>query len=226
MKLFNLLLADLWFCFQNSLQSTAQRIYCQMACGVVSLGYISGFHKSLSGYYYNCCCSVAKSCPTLRDRMNCGTPGSSVLHSLPEFAQTHVRGVSDAIQPSHPLLPSSPFPFNLSQHQGLFRQYERAGYYTWLSVYFPSPPFSWSLLSDVENLLPHSLCCNDMKASGLMFSLLNTWNIAQISKAVPEKYTVNISIFLDRLKWQYFWYRLSKALLKLALPISFHLLKM
>ena len=57
------------------------------------------------------CCSVAKSCPTLWDPVNFSTPGFSVLHSLPEFAQTHVHWVSDAIQPSHPhchllLLPS------------------------------------------------------------------------------------------------------------------------
>ena len=54
--------------------------------------------------------------------MDCSTPGFSVLHHLPEFAQTHVHQVGDAIQPSHPL--SSPFPpaFNLSQHQGLFQR--------------------------------------------------------------------------------------------------------
>ena len=46
-------------------------------------------------------------------------PGFPVLHYLLEFAQTHVYQVSDAIQPSHPLLPSSP-DFNLYQHQGLF----------------------------------------------------------------------------------------------------------
>ena len=46
-------------------------------------------------------------------------PGSPVLHYLPEFAQTHVRCVNDAIQPSHPLLPPSPA-LNLSEHQGLF----------------------------------------------------------------------------------------------------------
>ena len=46
-------------------------------------------------------------------------PGFPVLHHLPEFARIHVRWVSDAIQPSHPLLPSSAF--NLSQHQGLFQ---------------------------------------------------------------------------------------------------------
>ena len=53
--------------------------------------------------------------------MDCGTPGFSVLHYLPELSQTHVHRVSDAIQPSHPLLPLSPPAFNLPQHQGLFQ---------------------------------------------------------------------------------------------------------
>ena len=64
------------------------------------------------------CCSVAKSCPTLCDPMNSSTPGFSVLRYLPEFAQTNVHWVSDAIQPSHSLLSSS-LALNLSQHQGL-----------------------------------------------------------------------------------------------------------
>ena len=65
-----------------------------------------------------CCCSVAQSCPTLWDPMDCSMPGFPVLYYLPEFAQTHVHQVSDVIQPSHSL--SSPFPptFNLSQHHG------------------------------------------------------------------------------------------------------------
>ena len=57
----------------------------------------------------------------LCDPMNYSTPGFLVLHYLPEFAQTHVHWVDDAIQPSHSLLPPSPFAFNLSQHQGLFQ---------------------------------------------------------------------------------------------------------
>ena len=68
-----------------------------------------------------CCCSVAKSCPTLCDFMNCSTPGFPVLHYLQEFAQTHVPWVGDAIQPSHPLSSPSPPAFDLSQHQGIFR---------------------------------------------------------------------------------------------------------
>ena len=64
--------------------------------------------------------SVAKSCPTPCDPMDCSTPGLPVHHQLPEFTQTHAHKVGDAIQPSHPL--SSPSPaFNLSQRQGLFK---------------------------------------------------------------------------------------------------------
>ena len=55
--------------------------------------------------YFLCCCSVANSCPILWDPMNCSTPGFPVLHYLPEFAQTHVYWVSDAIKLSHPLFP-------------------------------------------------------------------------------------------------------------------------
>ena len=64
--------------------------------------------------------SVAQSCLTLWDPMHRSTPGLPVHHQLPEFTQTHVHRVSDAIQPSHPLLSPSPPIFNLSQHQGLF----------------------------------------------------------------------------------------------------------
>ena len=63
--------------------------------------------------------SVTQSCPTLCDPMNHSTPGLPVHHQLPEFTQTHVHHVGDAIQPSHPLLPPSPPTLNPSQHQGL-----------------------------------------------------------------------------------------------------------
>ena len=91
-----------------------------------------------------CCCSATKLCPTLLwphglwptrvlsqsvqslscvwlcNPMDCCTPGLPVHHQLLEFTQTHVHWVSDAIQPSHPLLSPSPT-FNLSQHQELFQ---------------------------------------------------------------------------------------------------------
>ena len=65
--------------------------------------------------------SVAQSCPTLCYPLDCSTPGLPVHHQLPEFTQTHVHWVGDAIQPSHPLSSPSPPALNLSQHQGLFR---------------------------------------------------------------------------------------------------------
>ena len=52
-------------------------------------------------------CSVAQSCPTLCDPMDCSTPGFPAHHQLPELTQTHVHRIGDAIQPSHPLVPFS-----------------------------------------------------------------------------------------------------------------------
>ena len=66
--------------------------------------------------------SVAQSCLILCDPMDHSTPGLPVHHHLPEFTQTHVHRVGDAIQPSHPLsLPFPPAP-NPSQHQSLFQR--------------------------------------------------------------------------------------------------------
>ena len=65
--------------------------------------------------------SVAQSCPTLCDPMNHSTPGLPVHHQLPEFTQTQVHQVSDAIQPSHPLSSPSPPAPNPSQHQSIFQ---------------------------------------------------------------------------------------------------------
>ena len=65
--------------------------------------------------------SVAQSCPTLCDPMKRSTPGLPVHHQLPEFTQTHVQRVSDAIHPSHPLSSPSPPAPNPSQHQSLFQ---------------------------------------------------------------------------------------------------------
>ena len=65
--------------------------------------------------------SVTQSCPTLRNPMNCSTPGLLVHQQLPEFTQTHVHRVGDAIQPFHPLSSPSPPAPKPSQHQSLFQ---------------------------------------------------------------------------------------------------------
>ena len=65
--------------------------------------------------------SVSQSWPTLCNPMNCSTPGLPVHHQLPEFTQTHIHRVCDAIQPSHPLSSPSPPAPSPSQHQSLFQ---------------------------------------------------------------------------------------------------------
>ena len=65
--------------------------------------------------------SVTQSCPTPWDPIDCSMPGLPVHHQFPQLTQTHVRWVSDDIQPSHPLSSPSPSALNLSQHQGLFK---------------------------------------------------------------------------------------------------------
>ena len=98
-------------------------LWCHKRClahGGCSIHFLWGNQKYI-GSDSGCCCSVAKSHPTLWGPMDCSRSGFSVPHHLPEFAQVHVHWISDATQPSHLPLPSSPSAFNLSQHQGLFQ---------------------------------------------------------------------------------------------------------
>ena len=72
--------------------------------------------------FVGCCCSAVKSCLTLCYPMCFSTPGSSILHYLPELAQIHVHWLADAISPSHPRSPHSSFPasgsFPISSFRG------------------------------------------------------------------------------------------------------------
>ena len=81
--------------------------------------------------------------------MDCSMLGFPVHHQLPEPSQIHVHRVSDAIQPSHPLLPPSPPTFNLSQHQGLFKwvssSYQVAKV---LELQFQHQSFQWIFRAD------------------------------------------------------------------------------
>ena len=94
--------------------------------------------------------SVAQSCPTLCDPMNCRTPGLPVHHHLLEFTQTHVHRVRDAIQPSHPQSSPSPPAPNPSQHQSFFPMSQL---FTWggqstgasaLASFLPKKSQGWS----------------------------------------------------------------------------------
>ena len=76
-----------------------------------------GNHLPILCLHYKLFSSVAQSCPTLCDPMNRSMPGRPIHHQFPEFTQTHVHRVSDAIQASHPLSSPSPPAPNPSQHQ-------------------------------------------------------------------------------------------------------------
>ena len=90
--------------------------------------------------------SVAQSCLTLCEPMDCSAPGFPVHHQHQEPTQTHVYCVSDEIQPSHPLLSPSPLAFNLSQHQGLFKwvgsSHQVAKYWSFSFSISPSNEYS------------------------------------------------------------------------------------
>ena len=113
--------------------------------------------------------SIAQSCPTLCNPKDCSTPGLPVHHQLPEFTQTHVHCVGDAIQPSHPLSSPSPPAFNLSQHQGLSN--ESALCIRWLKYW--SFSFSISPSNEYSRLISFRMDWLDLLAvQGTLKSLL------------------------------------------------------
>ena len=85
--------------------------------------------------------SVAQSCPTLCDPTDCSTPGLPVHHQPPEFTQTHIHWVDDAIQPSHPLSSPSHPAFNPPQHQDLFQ---------WVTLHIRWPKY-WSFSFSINS---------------------------------------------------------------------------
>ena len=101
--------------------------------------------------------------------MDCSMPGLPVHHQLPEFTQTYVHWVGDAIQPSHPLSSPSPPAFNLFQHRGLFK---------WVSSSYQvaklwSFSFSFSPFNDYSGLISFRMDCFDLLAvQGTLKSLL------------------------------------------------------
>ena len=102
--------------------------------------------------------SVAQSCLTLCDPMNHSTPGLAVHHQLPEFSQTHVHRVSDAIQPSHPLSSPSPPAPNSSQHHGVF-QWVNSSHEVAKVLEFQLQSFQWTPRTDLlQNGLVGSPC--------------------------------------------------------------------
>ena len=117
--------------------------------------------------------SVAQSCLTLCDPMDCSTPGLPVHYQLTELTQTHVHWVGDAIQPSHPL--SSPFlpAFGLSQHQGLFQWVSSSQQVAKeLEFQLQHQYFQWLDRLAVQGTLKSLLQHHSLKASILQHSAL------------------------------------------------------
>ena len=116
--------------------------------------------------------SVTQSCPTHCDAMDCSTVGLPIHNQLPEFTQTHVLWVGDAIPPPHPLL--SPFPplFNLSQHQGLFKWVSSLHQVTkGLELQLQHQSFQWIFRTD---FLVGQTGWNSLKSKGLLVVFSNT----------------------------------------------------
>ena len=114
--------------------------------------------------------SVTLSRQILWDPMDCSAPGLPVHHQLPEFTQTHVHWVADAIQPSHPLSSPSPPTFNLSQHQGLFQ---------WVGSLHPMVKywnfsFSISAFNEYWGLISFRMDWMDLAVQGLSRVFSNT----------------------------------------------------
>ena len=118
--------------------------------------------------------------------MDCSMPGAPVYHQLPEFTQTHVHRVGDAIQPSHPLSSPSPSAFNHSQHQGFFKWVSFCirwpKYYSFSFSISPSNEYSglisfridWLDLVTVQGTLKSLLQHHSSKASILQRSAFFT----------------------------------------------------
>ena len=136
------------------------------------------------------------------DPMDCSMPDFPLLYCLPEFPQTHVHWVSDAIQPSHPLSPSFPSTFNLFKHQSLFQcvscSHQVPKY--WSCSISPSKEYSglisfkiyWFDLLAFQGTLKNLLQHHSSKASVLQCSAFLTVQFSHLymtnGKTIPWPY--------------------------------------
>ena len=149
------------------------------------------------------CCSVTKSCLTLCDPMNYSRPGVPALHYFLEFAQTQVHWVDDAIQLSHPLLPTSPPALNLSQHQGLSNesalQIRWPKYWSFRFSINLTNEYSgliffdnWFDLLAVQRTLRNLLQHHNSKTPNLQFSALFTVQLSHLYMTIGKTIALTI----------------------------------
>ena len=154
--------------------------------------------------------SVAQSCPTLCDPMNRSMPGLPVHHQLPEFTQTHVYRVSDAIQPSHPRSSPSPPAPNPSQHQSLSNEptlrMRWPKYWSFSFSINPSNEYStliyfridwWDLLA-VQGTLKSLFQHHSSKASILLWSAFFIVQLSHPYTTTGKTITLTIHTFVGK----------------------------
>ena len=143
--------------------------------------------------------SVTQSCPTLCDPMNCSTPGLPVHHHLPEFTQTHVHRVSDAIQPSHhcrPLLFLPPIPPSIrvfSNELTLHMKWPK--YWSFSFSIIPSKEIprlisfrmNWLYLLAVQGTLSRVFSNTTVQKHQFFGTQLSLWPSSHIHTCLPEK---------------------------------------
>ena len=156
---------------------------------ILRVGSLADEAHSISSVQFS---SVVQSCLTLWDPVNHSTPGLPVHHQLPEFTQTHVHWVGDAIQPSRPLSSPSPLAPNPSQHQGLFQWvnslHEVAKYWSFSFNISPSNEYpglisfrmDWLDLLAVQGTLKRLLQHHSSKASILRRSAFFTVQLSHL----------------------------------------------
>ena len=142
-------------------------------------GHFSVYHKMLGKGFS----SVAQSCSTICDPTDWSMPDLPVHHQFPQFTQTHVHWVGDAIQPSHPLSSSSPPTFNVSQHQGIFQ---------WVSS-------SHQVAKVLESQLQHQsfqwILKTDFLQNGLIVSPCSPSDSQESSPKLPKASILQLSAF-------------------------------
>ena len=177
--------------------------------------------------------SVAQSCLTLCDPMNCSTPGFPVHHQLPEVAQTHIHWVGDAIQPSHQLLSPCPRAFSLSSIR-VFSN-ESVLLITWPKCWSfnisisPSSEYSglmsfrmdWLDLTTVQGTLKSLLQHHSSKASILQRSAFFT---VQLSHPYMTGKIIALTRWTFVGKVMFLLYNMLSRLVTAFLPRSKHLL--
>ena len=141
--------------------------------------------------YDHCCCSVAQSCLTLCNPMDCSMPGFPVLHYLEEFAQPHVHWVNDDIQPSHPLSPLLLLP-------SVFPSIRVFSSESALDIRWPQYwSFSFSPSNKYSGLISYKIDWFDLAVQGTLKSLL-------------QHHSSKASILWTELCWNNFVCQISK----------------